>query len=45
MNLLGHSMGGQTARLLVKLLDDGDAANRASGGLFAGGAPGGSVTS
>lgn len=40
VNLLGHSMGGQTARLLVKLLDDGDAANRASGGLFAGGRAG-----
>ncbi|MDR6217195.1 triacylglycerol lipase [Deinococcus soli (ex Cha et al. 2016)] len=40
VNLLGHSMGGQTARLLVKLLDDGDAANRASGGLFTGGRAG-----
>ncbi|WP_189067211.1 esterase/lipase family protein [Deinococcus radiotolerans] len=40
VNLLGHSMGGQTARLLVKLLDDGDATNRSSGGLYAGGRAG-----
>ncbi len=38
VNLLGHSMGGQTARLLVKLLDDGSPAD--AGGLFAGGRAG-----
>ncbi|WP_221088692.1 esterase/lipase family protein [Deinococcus aquaedulcis] len=40
VNLLGHSMGGQTARTLVKLLDDGHPVNAGSGGLFTGGRAG-----
>ncbi|MVN86224.1 triacylglycerol lipase [Deinococcus sp. HMF7620] len=42
VNLLGHSMGGQTARTLVKLLDDGHSANgaNASGSLYSGGRAG-----
>ena len=34
VNLIGHSMGGPTARLLVKLLEDGSPENAASNNLF-----------
>lgn len=37
VNLIGHSMGGQTARLLVKLLEDGSPANADGQNLFKGG--------
>ncbi|GAA5512144.1 lipase [Deinococcus carri] len=36
VNLIGHSMGGPTSRLLVKLLDDGSPANAAEGNLYTG---------
>ena len=37
INLLGHSMGGQTSRLLVKLLEDGSPADADGNNLFRGG--------
>lgn len=37
VNFIGHSMGAPTARLLVKLLDDGSAANAEGDNLFVGG--------
>lgn len=40
VNLLGHSMGGLTARMLVKLLDDGSAADAEGDNLFRGGRAG-----
>lgn len=40
VNLVGHSMGGQTARMLVKLLEDGDSVNADGQNLYAGGRAG-----
>ncbi|WP_249385510.1 esterase/lipase family protein [Deinococcus radiodurans] len=37
INLLGHSMGGQTSRMLVKLLEDGSPADADGNNLFRGG--------
>lgn len=37
IHLLGHSMGGQTARMLVKLLEDGSPADAEGDNLFRGG--------
>ena len=37
VNLIGHSMGAPTSRLLVKLLDDGSPENAAGDNLFTGG--------
>lgn len=37
ITLLGHSMGGQTVRMLVKLLEDGSPENADGDNLFAGG--------
>lgn len=40
ITLLGHSMGGQTIRMLVKLLDDGSPADASGNNLFVGGRAG-----
>jgi triacylglycerol lipase len=40
INLIGHSMGGPTSRLLIKLLDDGSPANSQNGNLYTGGRSG-----
>lgn len=40
VNLIGHSQGGQTARLLVKLLEDGSAGDAEADNLYAGGRTG-----
>ena len=40
VNLIGHSQGGPTIRLLVKLLDDGSPANADGNNLYAGGRAG-----
>ncbi|WP_291425481.1 triacylglycerol lipase [Deinococcus sp.] len=37
INLIGHSQGGQTSRMLVKLLEDGSPANADGNNLFVGG--------
>lgn len=37
INLIGHSQGGQTTRMLVKLLEDGSPENAAPGNIFTGG--------
>lgn len=37
INIIGHSMGGPTSRLLVKLLDDGSPENAEGNNLFTGG--------
>ncbi len=37
INIIGHSMGGPTSRLLVKLLDDGSPENAEGNNLFVGG--------
>jgi len=37
VNLIGHSLGGPTSLLLVKLLEDGSPANAANGNLYTGG--------